>query len=211
MEFLKGVHVIETYATTALITENRLVLVDTSAENDAKTILRYMDKAKVKPRDLTAIFITHVHPDHIGGLAAIKRDSPAKVVASKIESDFIAKHRVYDGPPGAQSQKQPGTPCDVVLEDGQAFDGIKLVFTPGHTRGSASFLDDARSLCFVGDAARNEGGVQPMDDQYNVDPKQHRESIKKLARFSFENAVFGHGAPIKGGASRQVQELAGKL
>ncbi len=47
-----------------------------------------------------------------------------------------------------------------------------------------------------------------MDDRYNVDPKQHRESIKKLAKFHFENAVFGHGAPIKGGAGAKITDLA---
>ncbi len=211
MEFLKGVHVIETYATTALVLDNRLILVDTSAEGDAKTILKYMDKVKVKPRDLATIFITHVHPDHVGGLASIKKDSPAKVVSSTIEADFISKKRIYDGPPGAQSQRHPGTHVDVALEDGQAYDGLKGIFTPGHTRGSISLLDESRSLLFAGDAANNEKGLGPMDDQYNVDPRQHRQSIKKLATFHFENAIFGHGTPIKGGASKQFQDLAQRL
>lgn len=209
MEFLKGVHVFETYATTALITENRLLLVDTSAEADARTILRSMDGLKLKPRDITSIFITHTHPDHVGGLATIKRDSPAKVVSSKIEAEYIARRKTYDGPPGVQ--RHPGTPVDVVLEDGQTYDGLRIVYTPGHTRGSASYLDEPRSLLFVGDAANNETGLGPMSDQYNVDPKQHRESIKKVATLHFEHAVFGHGTPIKGGASKQFKVLASRL
>jgi hypothetical protein len=44
-----------------------------------------------------------------------------------------------------------------------------------------------------------------------VDPKQHRESIKKLTRFHFENVIVGHGAPMKGGASAKVAELAKRL
>ncbi len=50
-----------------------------------------------------------------------------------------------------------------------------------------------------------------MDDAYNVDPRMHRESIKKLSAFRFENAVFGHGAPITGGASAQFVSLAKRL
>lgn len=211
MELMKGVHVIETYANTALLVDDRLILVDTSSESDAKGILKYLDQVRVKPKDLATIFITHVHPDHVGGLARIKRDSPAKVAASKVEATYIAKKSVYDGPPGAASQKQPPTPVDAPLDDGQVYDGLKVIYTPGHTRGSISLLDEAHALLFVGDAANNEEGLRPMDDAYNVDPKQHRESIKKLASFSFENAIFGHGKPIQGGASRQFQGLAKRL
>jgi len=211
MEFLKGVHVIETYATTSLILDDRLILVDTSAEADARTVLKYMERVKIRPRDLVTIFVTHVHPDHVGGLATIKKDSPAKVVSSTIEADFISKRRTYDGPPGAQSQRQPGTPVDVAAADGQVVDGLKVLYTPGHTRGSISLLDETRSLLFVGDAADNERGLGPMDDRYNVDPMQHRESIRKLAAFHFDNAIFGHGMPIKGGASTQFQDLAKRI
>src|SRR5881628_2736281 len=174
MELMKGVHVIETYATTTLLVDDRLVLIDTSADADGGKVLDYFAKIKIKPKDLSTIFITHTHPDHVGGLAAIKHGSPAKVASSRIEADFIARRRVYDGPPGVQ--RHPGTPVDVLLDDGQLHDGLR-----------------------------------PMPDPYNVDPKQHRASIKKLATFHFENVVMGHGTPIVGGASAKIAELAKRV
>src|SRR2546427_783835 len=90
-------------------------------------------------------------------------------------------------------------------------DRLRVILTPGHTRGSMSLLDETRSLCIAGDALNNEGGLAPMPDKYNVDPKQHRQSIKKLATFHFENLVMGHGAPIKGGAVAKIAELAKRL
>ncbi len=209
MELMKGVHVIETYATTTLLVDDRLVLIDTSADADAGKVLDYLARIKVKPKDLSTIFITHTHPDHVGGLAAIKHGSQAKVASSRIEADFIARRRVYDGPPGVQ--RHPGTPVDVLLDDGQVHDGLRVIFTPGHTRGSMSLLDETRSLLLAGDAANNESGLRPMDDRYNVDPKQHRESIKKLAAFHFDHAVFGHGVPIKGGANAKFADLVKRL
>ena len=206
---LKGVHVIETYATTTLLVDDRLVLIDTSADADAGKIMDYLSKIHVKPKDLSTIFVTHTHPDHVGGLAAIKHGSPAKVAAHRIEADFIARKRVYDGPPGMQ--RHPGTPVDVALDDGQKYDGLEVIFTPGHTRGSMSLLDGSRSLLIAGDAANNESGLRPMDDRYNADPKQHRESIKKLAKLSFDIAIFGHGAPITGRASAKFADLAKQL
>jgi len=184
MELMKGVHVIETYATTTLLVDDRLVLIDTSADADAGKLMDYLARIKVKPKDLSTIFITHTHPDHVGGLAAIKHGSPAKVASSRIEADFIARKRVYDGPPGAQ--RHPGTPVDVLL-------------------------DETRSLLLAGDAANNESGLRAMDDRYNVDPKQHRESIRKLATLHFDHAIFGHGSPIKGDASAKFADLAKRL
>ncbi len=212
MEILKGVHIVDSYAHTYVLADDRLILIDTSSEADAKTLLAYFEKVKIRPKDIASIFITHVHPDHVSGLARIKRDAAsAKVAASKTEADFISKRRTYEGPPGARYQKHPGTPVDVLLDDGQVHDGLRVVYTPGHTRGSISLLDESRSLLIAGDAARNEDGLNTMDDVYNVDPRQHRESFKKLAGLHFENAVFGHGIPITGGASAQFVALAKRL
>ncbi len=209
MEILKGVHVVDCYAHSALLTDDRILLVDTSLEDDAKSILDYLGKAGLNPSDISTIFITHTHPDHVGGLARLVEKTDAKVVSHEVEAKYVSREVTYDGPPGVQ--KHPGTAVDIRLQDGQVHEGLRVVYTPGHTKGSMSLLDEDHSLLVAGDAIRNETGLAPMDDQYNVDPAQHRESIRKLAQLEFENLIVGHGDPVIGGAGAKVRDLASRL
>ncbi len=207
MEFLKGVHVIETYATTTLLVDDRLVLVDTSSDADGGKILDYLAKIKVKPKDLSTIFITHTHPDHVGGLGSIKKASQAKVAAHRIEADFISRQKTWDGPPGPQ--RHTPTPVDVSLDDGQMHDGLRVIFTPGHTRGSMSLLDETRSLLIAGDAANNGSEATPPVDQEARDAPLRQRHLRprradqgrceREVRGAGEAALAaGHGAPIRG-------------
>jgi glyoxylase-like metal-dependent hydrolase (beta-lactamase superfamily II) len=210
MELLPGVHVIETYANTVLLTDQRMVLVDTSMDKEPAKILDALGKLKVKPTDLTSIIITHVHGDHVNGLAALKRVATnAKVACHEIEAPFVSKKEVYPGPPRPAGHE--GVPVDRKLRDGEKFEGFTVVATPGHTRGSISLHDAARRLLVAGDAVRTDGGLGPMDDQFNADPLQHRASIKRLAALEFDALVCGHGAPIRSGAGAQVRQVASRF
>ena len=100
-EILKGVHMVDTYANTFFLADQRLILVDTATADGGPKVLDYLKRIRMKPSDIGTIFVTHTHPDHVGGLAAIKKVSPAKVAASRIEADFISKRQTYTGPRGA--------------------------------------------------------------------------------------------------------------
>ena len=219
-EVMRGVHIVDTYAHCAIVTDQRMVLVDTSSQADAKPVLDALKAAGVKPRDLTSIIITHTHPDHVSGLAAVRRVFPAQVAAHEIEAPFIAKETIYDGPPGKHSQKHEAVPVDVPLRDGQTFEGFEVLHTPGHTAGHLSLFDNERRLLIAGDALNTDpgsGSVDPalgvgtMSDQFNLDARQHRKSIQRLAKLEFDALVVGHGDPIVSGAGERVRKLAAQL
>lgn len=210
MELLKGVHVIETYANCALLVDDRLVLVDTGADGGAKDILGYLDRIRRKPKDISTIIITHTHPDHVGGLAVVKEKTGARVAAHKIEADYISRKKPYPGPPGVQRHRP--VDVDILLDDKQRFEEMLVLHTPGHTPGSLSLLDERRKLLIAGDACQTEEGtIAPMQDAYNIDPKAHRESIKKLAQLDFEALIVGHGDPFATGQSKIMKQVASRL
>jgi len=209
MELIKGVHVIETLANCALLIEDRLILVDTGVDDTAKDVLSYLDGIKRKPTDISTIIITHTHPDHVGGLAVLRERTGAKVASHRIEADFISRRKPYPGPPGTQRHKPVNV--DVLLDDNQRFEGMLVIFTPGHTPGSISLMDEGRRLLIAGDAMQTEEGfIGPMSDAYNIDPAMHRQSMMKLAKLDFEAIIVGHGKALKSGSSKMLREsLAG--
>jgi glyoxylase-like metal-dependent hydrolase (beta-lactamase superfamily II) len=219
MELMKGVHWVRTYANCFLLVDDKVLLIDTGKDASAKAILDYLPKARLQPRDIAGILVTHCHPDHASGLASVKGQAPGARVAVHEADAGPVEGKPYAGPPIKGPVPWKGVKVDDRLKDGQRYEGLLVIHTPGHTPGSIALLDEARSLLIAGDTFNTDPthgpdqgkGAGTMDDAYNIDPKQHRESIQKVARFGFETAVVGHGEPLTKDASQKVKELAHRI
>lgn len=217
VEPVPGVHVVDTVAHCVVVTGRRTVLVDTSDDPGASRVLDALRELKIGPGDLDAVVVTHTHPDHVMGLSAVRDAYPAEVAAHAAEAPFVAKERVYDGPPGPDAQTHEGVPVDVTLADGETYAGLQVVHTPGHTPGHIVLLDADRGVLIAGDALQADPAygpipegqtLGPMHDRLNLDPAEHRASIRRLAELDFDTLVLGHGDPVVGGAAERVRELA---
>jgi glyoxylase-like metal-dependent hydrolase (beta-lactamase superfamily II) len=192
----------------ALLTSGKLILIDTATKADGSLLIPEIESCGYKVSDLETIIITHTHPDHVGGLAKLKSLSNARIAAHELEAKYISKEETYQGPPGAQYQGHPGTPIDDLLRDGQIYEGLLVIHTPGHTPGHISLLDKEAGLLLAGDAIRNDAGVlNPMSDVYNFDPVLHRKSIKKLSNYTFTKVIMGHGDPVPVDAEELMKKL----
>jgi glyoxylase-like metal-dependent hydrolase (beta-lactamase superfamily II) len=90
--------------------------------------------------------------------------------------------------------------------------GLRIIDTPGHTPGHICVLDPVGGLLVAGDALiGSRGGVAGPNPQFTSDLATANESVKKLATFEFETALFGHGEPVGSGASTAVAGLAAGL
>ncbi len=174
-------YVLDTMSHTALLSANRLILIDTAMENSAKTLITEIKTCGYKPKDIETIIITHSHIDHIGGLPSVEEIiGEPRIACHELEVEPIyeqVKVKIHD-----------------LLKDGQVYEGLLVIHTPGHTQGNISLLDQESDLLIVGDSFQTvEGEVQPMPDRYNQDPAQHRKSMEKLLGFTFNKAIVAHG------------------
>ncbi|MHA1996246.1 MAG: MBL fold metallo-hydrolase [Candidatus Hodarchaeales archaeon] len=178
-------YVLDTMSHTALLTANRLILIDTAMEDTAKTLITEIKACGYQPTDIETIIITHSHIDHIGGLSNAKAQmGEPRIACHELEVEAISQ--------------QVEVKMDDLLKDGQIYQGLLVIHTPGHTRGNISLLDQESELLLVGDSFQTvEGEVQPMPDAYNQNPTQHRHSMLKLLDFSFKKAIVAHGHALQ--------------
>jgi glyoxylase-like metal-dependent hydrolase (beta-lactamase superfamily II) len=168
------------------------------------------------------VVITHLHGDHVGGLAKVKAHSPAEVWMHRADAAQVrvgVRGRPLDPGPGRVRSAiaktaglRPIAPGDSIpvehdVEDGDTlpFAGIQVVFTPGHTAGHiALLLPRDGGVLFTGDSATNFGRLSygPIYE----DVAAGEASLHRLAGLEFEVAAFSHGRPIRAHAGERFRK-----
>ena len=148
--------------------DGRTVVVD---PGEAGPVLRYLEGNE---RSLDAIWLTHRHHDHIGGVGELVEAYGCRVVGPAAEADAIG---------GLDEEVKEG---DTVEDCGLR---AEVIATPGHTKGHVSFyLPDAKAL-FCGDTLF----VMGCGRLFEGDAATMWESLGKLASLPEGTRVYcGH-------------------
>ena len=140
------------------------------------------------------VLLTHCHFDHVGGVPALQ-ESGAKVLCSAVEKPLTCTetdmHEAYEAPLVYYR-------VDDVFEDGEEKIllgmRVKMILTPGHTKGSACYLfttDDGGRYLFTGDTLFK--GSVGRTDFITGNAEDMRASIHKLKAIDEDAIVYpGH-------------------
>lgn len=212
---------------TVLTSAQGAVLVDTGLKGSAGLIARGLKSIGVRPERLTAIAITHHHPDHIGGIAGLQAESLAFVVAHLNDAPFVNGERPPPNPyqhplaalvarPALAAFRPTSATVDVTVDDGDrlpSMDGVTVIHTPGHTPGSICLHDRDKGVVIVGDALEyRRGTLSPPAAMFTKDMDQAMRSLRRLLDLDFETICFSHFPPLRRNAKaalRGVLEGAG--
>jgi len=224
MEVVQNIHQVDgVNGNCYIIARDRLTIIDTGLPGSGKKILDYITGTlRRDPSAIGTIAITHFHMDHTGGAAALKKAAPdARIAAHEAEADYISGKIAPPGHPGIKGvllkvagavMRPENVTADILLKDGDRIDGLLCVHTPGHTPGSAGFLDGETGTYFSGDTIRFDGTALVRGPPgFTMDLAAETASIKKIAGLSFDTLLVGHGVPLRPGASARVRAFADTL
>ncbi len=200
---------LETSVNTFLInTGSKLVLVDTGAAGlFGPTLGKFVANLKAagyQPEQIDEIYVTHMHSDHVGGLAAGgQRVFPnATVRAQKQESDYwLSQANMDKNPKQADGFKGAMASLNPYVTAGkyQAFEG-DVELTPGisshsgmgHTPGHATYVVQSKGqkLVLIGDLI-HVAAVQLHHPEVTIAFDSDQKAAAAARRQAFDAAARG--------------------
>lgn len=155
-----------------LVTGRRLYLIDAGVAGSVSRIFDYTRSLGRRPAEIAHLFLTHSHPDHMGGARTIQETTGCRVSAHAAEQPWIEDverqarerpilnfHELVSGSVKLDETLQGGQHRP--LEPGLT---LEVIHTPGHSRGSVCLRLQEEGLLFSGDAVPRPGAVPIYED-----------------------------------------------
>lgn len=135
-------------ASYLIVTSKGNILINTGLASSAPMIKKNIETLGFKFSDIKILLTTQAHFDHMGAMAAIKKQTGAKMMADDKEVPVLEDGGNSDYALGGHGMYYAPVKADRLLHDGDTITlgETKLIMLhhPGHTKGSCSFLFDTK-------------------------------------------------------------------
>lgn len=167
---------LEAHSTSSLIVGgSHNILVDTSSPLLRNRLISGLRSRNLGPQDIDILICTHLHPDHVGN------------------NDLFPNAMWL-----ARQEENPEPFYRKIKADLELIPGVRLIHTPGHTRGSMSVEVEtpAGRYIIAGDAFPTRDNFDKwFPPNINYDEGVALRSMKRIA-YSADFIVPGHGMPF---------------
>lgn len=188
-----------THTNTYLIGEGELLVVDPASPypEEQQRLVAALDALAAQGCRVAALFLTHHHGDHCGGVNALRqalaeRGSDAPLLAHSITARRVGRRRLQ---------------VDQWLDEGATLpfgpQGLTVLHTPGHAPGHLCLHDRAAGALVVGDMVASVGTIviDPEDDGDMAAYLEQLARLQALAGAGARRLWPAHGASVEDGVA----------
>jgi ribonuclease/clavin/mitogillin len=178
-------------------TSKSLLVVDPGSpyEDEQRALATAVDELLAEGRTLAGILLTHVHPDHVGGVNAL---------TAHLGDIRISAHQLT-------AAALPEIQVDQLLEDEDALalEGepaifLRVMHTPGHARGHLCLYDERTGTLLSGDNIVGLGSVLIDPPEGNM--RDYLHSLDRMRALPNLSVIFGGHGPAIANPYRKIDE-----
>ena len=180
-----------------IYTSQSLLVVDPGSphEDEQRVLATAVDELLAEGRTLTGILLTHVHPDHVGGVNALR--------------EHLGDVRVWSHQLTAAAL--PDIQVDAMLEDedvleleGEPLISLRVMHTPGHARGHLCLYEEKTGTLLSGDNIVGLGSVLIDPPEGNM--RDYLHSLERMRALPNISVIFGGHGPAIANPNRKIEE-----
>jgi glyoxylase-like metal-dependent hydrolase (beta-lactamase superfamily II)/8-oxo-dGTP pyrophosphatase MutT (NUDIX family) len=188
-----------------IYTSRELLIIDPGSpyEDEQQALAACIDDLIAEGRTVREILLTHMHPDHVGGVNALRRHLGEQVT--------VAAHRLTAEPLIGVVRVDRFIEDDEVIElDGSPQIGLRAMHTPGHARGHLCFYEERTGTMISGDNIVGLGSVLIDPPEGNM--RDYLRSLEGMRARPNLSVIFGgHGPAIANPYAKIDQYISHRL
>lgn len=188
-----------THTNCYIVGSKEFIILDPASpfEEEQAALASCIDDLISEGRIVREIILTHLHPDHVGGVNALVRHLGGQVP--------VASHRLT-------AEALEGTiRVDRFIKDGELFElegeprlALRALHTPGHARGHLCFYEEATGALITGDNIVGLGSVLINPPEGNM--RDYFRSLERLRDLPNLTVLFGAHGPAIGSPRAKIEE-----
>ncbi len=182
-----------------------LLIIDPGSpyEDEQRALAECVQTLMAEGRSVRGIILTHVHPDHVGGVNALIthlgdriRVAAHRLTAEPLAGSITVDHLIEDD--------------EVIGLDGLPRIDLRAMHTPGHARGHLCFYEQRTGTLISGDNIVGLGSVLIDPPEGNM--REYLQSLERMLVLPNLSVIFGgHGPAIANPYTKINEYIAHRL